>query len=241
MKHRYIFIFIIVFFSVSFLLNINVGAYSTLNLDRSNGVNVVSDTEGMLGLDHNDIVQTGDNNQELVTITNNHTETAYIDMYLLGDTIQDVNFSYSGDDRRYIELTPDESKTIYVDVNQGKNTAQYVNYEVDLIYESELSGYLERSVTEIQHNTITPPSGDIYVSYNEVGNSGNYTIDYSVGGDTTQYDRIDVYVNDSFVESRYVFEDTIKAKNIGATYEDTVTIEVIQGDEVLFTDSVTLS
>lgn len=222
---------------------INSTAFTTGNSNRGVVYEVGGDSSStsVLTLINTDFVVKKRSNQEAITLTNNSSGSGEISISL---TTPQVVFTDSQTSQLVFQIASGETRTIFLDVaNSQDNT---VEYSVDFTT-NQFTLNLNRSDIQIVNNPNqadpTPNQGEISIIIAQKGNSNNYSLEWSVGGDTSQYDSITVRINGTQVDTLTSFNGSIN--NIQNTYNiqqgDTITFELLDPNgTVINLDSQTL-
>lgn len=212
----------IVFLIAGFVITPTV-AFTTASVDRGTEAPVADDSEGFLGIDVTDSLQAGSEGR-LVTVTNNLNRTLSVDVS-----------SSATLSKNQTALGPGESLTTTATVGCDSPPSE-LDMTIAASTSEGFSGVATRSATVDTSNCADSTLGFGSVELTDDSTSGQggkaeYTVTYSVEGDTGSFDRVSVEFknvnrSDTVTDSSDVQSDTIGFESGGQRLGDSYKITV---------------
>lgn len=212
------------------LFGLSSYSFTTGNTTRSTQFGVSDDETGVLGLDISQTVDRGDNNAVLFVLTNNTQDEIEVTAEITGLATTPIDFTESGTDTYTFLVASGGSKTVRVSVEQGNSDANTVPFTLTASgTNSAFNASLFRDETEIGGTADpNPGNGEVsVVNTGQKGKSGKYDIEWSTGGDTSQFSGVDLYINNQLEDAGLALSGT---NTYQLNTNDTVRVELIRND-----------
>jgi len=214
-------------------------AYTTGVVNRDSDLTTSDDPAGLLALEISESVSRGSTQIPLVIVTNNYNFDLSCTFSILGVSQQAASFSQTGGNTYTVTIPAGTTEDIRIDIEQGNTDAEVVEFSLEgsSINGEGVSINLTRSETQIGGGTTNPANGEIdVVNAGQKGKSGKYDIEWSTGGDTSQFSGVDLYINGQLEIDNGALSGT---ETFRLNSGDTVTGELIDNNgNVVDTDTV---
>lgn len=200
-------------------------AFTSGSVPRNNQISSSSDEDGVVGLDIASLVSGGtgggSDNEFLVEVTNNSTED-FTYTFTLQNGSDIVNFSATGTNSYTTFVSSGGSEIVRVDIEGGDSNSDTLSFNMSGESNStSQSFFLTRSDIQLGgEDDPDPEDGEIDLVNNGTrGGSRNYRIEWSVGGDTSAFSGVNIFINGALEVE-------------GAPLEDSQNFQLNSGDEV---------
>lgn len=223
------------------IVSLSSYSFTSGSASRQTQFGVSGDETGVLGLDISQSVDRGNDSAVFFVLTNNSSQQITVDAEITGTAAGEINFSASGSNLYTFSLAANNEEVVRVSVPQGDPNADTVPFTLTAINTTTgFSATISRNETQVGGNPDpNPGNGEIsVVNAGQKGKSGKYDIEWSTGGDTSQFSGVDLYINNQLEDGGLALSGT---NTYRLSSGDNVTVELIRNDgSVEDTDSLVI-